>query len=49
MPDKAAIEPLNALFTKVLKIRDPENRQLQDLKEALHWSSKQVDVSGHIS
>ena len=49
MPDKAAIEPLNALFAKVLKLRDPENRQLQELKEALNWSIKQVDVSGHIS
>ncbi len=49
MPDKRAIKPLNQLFAKVLKIRDPDNRQLQDLKEALNWSIKQVDVSGHIS
>ncbi len=49
MPDKSAIKPLNDLFAKVLKIRDPENRQLQELKEALNWSIKQVDVSGHIS
>lgn len=49
MPDKRAIEPLNELFAKVLKIRDPGNQQLQDLKEALNWSIKQVDVSGHIS
>ena len=49
MPDKASIEPLEALFSKVLKIRDPENRQLQDLKEALNWSIKQCDVDGHIS
>lgn len=49
MPDKRAIKPLNQLFAKVLKIRDPGNKQLQDLKEALNWSIKQVDVSGHIS
>lgn len=49
MPDKRAIEPLNQLFAKVLKIRDPGNKELQDLKEALNWSIKQVDVSGHIS
>lgn len=49
MPDKRAIKPLNQLFAKVLKIRDPDNQQLQDLKEALNWSIKQVDVSGHIS
>ncbi len=49
MPDKASIAPLNALFSKVLKIRDPANRQLQELKEALNWSIKQVDTSGHIS
>lgn len=49
MPDKRAIEPLNKLFSKVLSIRDPSNQQLQELKEALNWSIKQVDVSGHIS
>lgn len=49
MPDKRAIKPLNQLFAKVLKIRDPGNKQLEDLKEALNWSIKQVDVSGHIS
>ncbi len=49
MPDKRAIKPLNQLFAKVLKIRDPENKELEHLKEALNWSIKQVDVSGHIS
>ena len=49
MPDKRSIKPLNQLFAKVLKIRDPENQQLEELKEALNWSIKQVDVSGHIS
>ena len=49
MPDRASLEPLHALFAKVLKIRDPENRQLQELKEALSWSIKQVDMDGHIS
>ncbi len=49
MPDRASLEALHALFAKVLKIRDPENRQLQELKEALNWSIKQVDMDGHIS
>ncbi len=49
MPDKGSIEPLNALFDKVLKEYNPEDKQLQELKEALNWSIKQVDVSGHIS
>ncbi|MFQ5932262.1 MAG: HEAT repeat domain-containing protein [Nitrospiraceae bacterium] len=42
MPDKKSIEPLETLFTKMLSIRDPSNRQLQELKEALNWSFKQV-------
>ena len=49
MPDKRSIEPLNNLFAKVLKEYNPEDKQLQELKEALNWSIKQCDVSGHIS
>lgn len=49
IPDKHSIEPMRALFAEVLKIRDPEDRELQELKEALNWSIKQCDVDGHIS
>jgi hypothetical protein len=49
MPDKRSIDPLNNLFAKVLKEYNPEDMQLQELKEALNWSIKQCDVSGHIS
>ena len=49
MPDKRSIDPLNNLFAKVLKEYNPEDKQLQELKEALNWSIKQCDVSGHIS
>ncbi len=49
IPDKHSIEPLRTLFAEVLKIRDPEDRELQQLKEALNWSIKQCDVDGHIS
>lgn len=41
IPDKGSIEPLETLFAKMLKIRDPDNKQLQELKEALNWSIKQ--------
>jgi len=41
--DKRALKPLETLYAKMLKIRDPSNRQLQDLKEALNWSFKQVE------
>lgn len=43
MPDKNSIEPLETLYAKMLSIRDPSNRQLQELKEALNWSFKQVE------
>ena len=49
IPDKRALAPLNALFKKVLHIRDPENQQLQKLKEALNWSTKQLNMDEHIS
>ena len=45
MPDKVSIEPLYALYRKVLKRYEPENKQLQELKEALNWSIKQTDVT----
>ncbi|MFQ5991766.1 MAG: HEAT repeat domain-containing protein [Nitrospiraceae bacterium] len=43
IPDKTTIEPMKALFAKKLMIRDPGNKQLQELKEALNWSIKQVE------
>ena len=49
IPDKRALAPLKALFKKVLHIRDPENKALQDLKEALNWSTKQLDMDEHLS
>jgi len=49
VPDKRALAPLKALYKKVLHIRDPENRALQSLKEALNWSTKQLDVEEHLS
>jgi hypothetical protein len=47
--DKRALEPLKNLFKKVLLIRDPENKDLQALKEALNWSTKQLDMDEHLS
>ena len=49
IPDKRALPPLKALYKKVLHIRDPENKALQDLKEALNWSTKQLDMDEHLS
>lgn len=47
--DKRSLEPLRKLFKKVLMIRDPENKDLQALKEALNWSIKQQDLDEHLS
>lgn len=47
--DKRSLEPLRKLFKKVLMIRDPENKDLQALKEALNWSTKQLDLDEHLS
>lgn len=47
--DKRSLEPLRALFRKVLKIRDPDNQDLKALKEALNWSTKQLDLDEHLS
>lgn len=47
--DKRALAPLKSLFKKVLLIRDPENKDLQALKEALNWSTKQLDMDEHLS
>lgn len=49
VPDKRSLAPLKALFFKVLKIRDPDNKELQSLKEALNWSTKQLDLDEHLS
>lgn len=49
IPDKRSLTPLKALYKKVLQIRDPENRALQSLKEALNWSTKQLDLDEHLS
>lgn len=49
IPDKRSLAPLKALFFKVLKIRDPESKELQSLKEALNWSTKQLDLDEHLS
>lgn len=49
VPDKRSLAPLKALFSKVLRIRDPENKSLQALKEALNWSTKQLDLDEHLS
>jgi len=49
IPDKKALAPLNALYRKVLHIRDPENQDLQKLKEALNWSTKQLNMDEHLS
>ncbi|WP_455377368.1 HEAT repeat domain-containing protein [Petrachloros mirabilis] len=49
IPDKRALAPLKALYKKVLHIRDPENKELQSLKEALNWSTKQLDMDEHLS
>ncbi len=49
VPDKRSLAPLKALFLKVLKIRDPDNKELQSLKEALNWSTKQLDLDEHLS
>lgn len=47
--DKRSLEPLRKLFKKVLLIRDPGNKDLQALKEALNWSIKQQDLDEHLS
>lgn len=47
--DKRSLEPLKALFRKVLMIRDPDNQDLKALKEALNWSTKQLDLDEHLS
>lgn len=47
--DKRSLPPLKNLFKKVLMIRDPENKDLQALKEALNWSTKQLDMDEHLS
>ncbi len=47
--DKRALAPLKNLFKKVLLIRDPDNKDLQALKEALNWSTKQLDMDEHLS
>lgn len=49
IPDTRALPPLKALYKKVLHIRDPENKQLQKLKEALNWSTKQLNMDEHLS
>lgn len=49
VPDMRSLGPLRELFRKVLSIREPENKQLQNLKEALNWSIKQNDLDGHLS
>lgn len=49
VPDKRSLAPLKALFKKVLHIREPENKELQSLKEALNWSTKQLDLDEHLS
>lgn len=47
--DKRSLEPLKNLFRKVLMIRDPDNQDLKALKEALNWSTKQLDLDEHLS
>lgn len=49
IPDTRALAPLRALYKKVLHIRDPENKDLQNLKEALNWSTKQLNMDEHLS
>ena len=49
VPDKRSLPPLKALYRKVLHIRDPENKALKKLKEALNWSTKQLDLDEHLS
>ncbi len=49
IPDTRALPPLRALYKKVLHIRDPENKALQKLKEALNWSTKQLNMDEHLS
>lgn len=49
VPDKRSLAPMKALYKKVLQIRDPENKALQSLKEALNWSTKQLDLDEHLS
>ncbi len=49
VPDKRSLAPLKALYKKVLMVRDPENKAWQDLKEALNWSTKQLDLDEHLS
>jgi HEAT repeat protein len=47
--DKRSLPPLKNLYKKVLMIRDPDNKDLQALKEALNWSTKQLDMDEHLS
>jgi hypothetical protein len=47
--DKRSLEPMRQLFKKVLLNRDPDNKDLQALKEALNWSIKQQDLDEHLS
>lgn len=47
--DKRSLPPLKNLYKKVLVIRDPDNKDLQALKEALNWSTKQLDMDEHLS
>lgn len=49
VPDKRSLAPLKALFSKTLHLRDPENKSLKALKEALNWSTKQLDLDEHLS
>ena len=49
IPDTRALAPLRALYKKVLHIRDPENKALEKLKEALNWSTKQLNMDEHLS
>ena len=49
VPDKRSLAPMKALYKKILLIRDPENKALQSLKEALNWSTKQLDLDEHLS
>lgn len=44
IPDKRSIQPLYDLDKKLQAIRDPENMQLNKLKEAVFWSIKQCDT-----
>ncbi len=49
LPDRRSLKPLRDLDHKLLKIRDPGNKEFQTLKEAVMWSIKQCDMDGHIS